>query len=314
MVRSELPPDQRGGPTPDKKRRKEVPQFTLIERICHGVEVVQMGTGERKYHVVWEKDDTPTHTFFSHLQAVLNQHERVIESNLGTQIPLAAKKLLHIPGETQRMAELSYRLSTLGARYLVPLKAQSTLTLKREIDEVSGDLGQVRNKYSKDAKLHLKSALLAPEESHQVDEVLKANLAILDRNKKCLGIVQGTLGRFRTVSQKREEWEAEIEKNFYHLAQRLEELQSGPSERQKKQMINEILGKRAGILARLNGISDPDYYQRIHSRSVQNLARFGEFLGEGNEKRAKRILRQAILKLKRVISDRQERKKTNRER
>lgn len=297
-------------PTERKSRIKEAPQFNFLERICRGVEVVEMEGGERKYHVIWERDDLPVHTWHNTLQQVLNQHERVMERYLGTEIPLAAGKLLRIAGENQKMGELGTRLSNLSGRYLVPLRPPEPSVLKEEIFAIQAKLGQVTNEFKQKAKENLSLAMISPERTRQANGVLEANLAILERNRECLLIVQGTLARFRIVSYRRDVWEQTIENSFQELAQALDSLGRGNlTPKTKEQMARHISGARYGIFVRLNGIVGPEYWARIQTRGIQNLARFGDFLRQGNDQRAQRILQQAILKLERVVKEKQEREK-----
>lgn len=274
----------------------EKPLFTEIEPLCGGVKIVQMATGERKYMVSWMKGDLPARSFMGTIQAVLHQHERVIEKYLGIEIPLAAEGLLRIPGETQKMAELSSRLSSLAAKFLIPLRSGDSSVLKSEVEAICQKISRATNKYKQKAKTALDG-----------NKILEANLEILSRNEECLKIVQGTLRRFRTVSNQRDLWERTIEESFYRLAQRLKELEGEISEKEKKQMVNEISGARAGILARLNKIAGPEYCQRVQTREVQNLAEFGNFLNTGDEPKAKKILQGALFKLERVVREKQER-------
>lgn len=310
------PERESGIPLPEtggKSRREEIPRFSVIGGIWSGVEVVKMETGKetgkRKYHVVWKKDDRPTHNFFGTIQEVLNQHERVIERYLGTVIPLEADQLLKIEGESQRMATLSSALSTLGSRYLGPLGLTDSEKLKNEVTQIRSAIGRVSNEYKKQAQEKLGSALVSPQRDKQVDHVLEANLAILERNQECLSIVQGTLTRSRRVSQKREEWEGTIERSFKELAENLDKLKE-LNKNERGLMAWHISGKGHGVFVRLQGIPGPEYWKRIQTSPIQNLAHFGDFLREGNDQRARRILREAILKLERVVTEKQERQKT----
>lgn len=299
-----------GIPPPAEKRfrRKEIPRFNVLEPICHGVEVVQLETGETKYHVTWEKEAGPAHVFFSTVQQVLNNHERVIERFLGTQIPLAADKLLHLEGEGQRMTDLSRRLTNLAGRYLMPLRSEDSGALKKEIGDIAFTIGRVTNEYKRRAQASLESALATPQRPGQVDRVLEANMAVLKRNEESLLIVQGTLARFRRVSRKRDTWEGTIERSFRELASALLALEKeGLTEYQKEQIARQISGRGYGSWLRLNGINGPEYARRIQTPQVQNLARFGDFLRGGEERRAKRVLREAIFKLERVVQEKRTR-------
>lgn len=287
---------------------KDALSLEPIDRICNGVDVVEVKPGERKYRVTWERGKDKVCSLFDNVRQVLNQHERVVEKYLGRDIPLLAGQLnLRIEGEAQKMGRLAIRLSSLGGQHLTPLGIRDPAGLTKEIGAISGEIGDVTNEHKLSAKHKISSAVTSPKKDTVVDNLLQANISILERNKQALEITQGTLERFRAVSKRREDWEGLITKCFYRMAKRLVELGEKPDAGKRKQIGNEISGEEEGILARLNRISGPEYWQRIQSRDVQNLAGFRDLLRQGEDKKAERVLRDAILKLERVVIERKER-------
>lgn len=144
------------------RRRKETPQFTVVERICHGVEVVQMASGLRRYHVTYEsgrlEQAEPSNYFFDTISQVLNNHERVVQRNLGLLVRLPSGIEVLIPGEAQQMSELSGRLTALSGRHTALATLEQSLSLKGEVAVCLSELGNVTNAYKVAAKQDLEVA------------------------------------------------------------------------------------------------------------------------------------------------------------
>lgn len=296
-----------------RHRRKEIPQFEVVKPICHGVEVVKMSTGERKYHVTWERETGPAHMFLPTAQKVLDTCENVIKRYLGRRIPLNAEKLLEISGETQKMTQIYQGLLVLAQRHLVPLTPETSEDLKNGAQELSEKLGQVTNKHKLVAKRSLQSSTTSPEKKKQEDEILRATIAILDRNRECVEIVRGTLSRFWIVSFWREQQEGVIIRSHQEIARALFRLEQIPlSSDEKEQIAREISGKGWGTWQRLSSLNGPEYTRR--ASQVKNLAGFGDILRKGEEKKAKRVLENALGRLERVLIERAAREKTRGER
>lgn len=292
--------------SPRKSRKKEAPQFSVLERICSGVEVVECTGGKRKYRVVWGEKTlgVPRQCFFTTAQRVLDQHERVVGRYLGTAIPLAVKQVVTIPGEIQQMNKLAVDLTQLRSLYENPFARESLPYFQAEIGFLQREIGQVRNPFKLRAQRELRVAEATPQVREQAQKVLEANLAILRRTEECLGIVGGTTARFEYVSNRRDRWEGLISAAYSDLAKAFDDLDKG-----KTTGFQFVAASKYSRFRQLQTISGPEYWRRIQSPDVKNLANFDAAVQNGDIKRAKRILQAAILKLKRVVQQRQERQK-----
>jgi hypothetical protein len=305
------------------EQREEKSQANLIERICRNVEVVET-MGVRKYRVTWRggvegvggrvsgKGDM-VFCYFDTAQQVINQHERVLEKYLGTEIPLAAGKILAIPGETQKMTEISQQLSSLAAQFIIPLTPQASAQLRERVLKIKEKIGRVTNEYKQKAQVELVKTLFSKDERGTTEAMVSANLAILERTKESLGIVSGTNSRLLQVTRRRNEWEEIISQTFYEMAQIVKNLADGVYDnhpRKREQLARHISGESEySLIGKLNLISGPEYWERIQSREVQKLKEVGDLLREGKNEEAKKKLTAAILKLERVVKEKEGREK-----
>lgn len=303
---------------PPARRGEEVPQFSLIERICHGAEIVQMADGRRRYHVTYERGTfeapQPSHYFFDSVAQVLNNHERVIQRNLGLLVQLPEGTSLLIPGEAQRMSELSGKLTTLVGKQVALVTYDESSSLKGEIASCLSELGNVTNVYKVAAKQDLEVAYVETSAAGQLDAILSSALRITQRDTEALRIAQGTLGRWRIVFAKRdEEVERPIVRRYEDLGKELKRLNGGNlTEREREQVARHISGNE-GLLTQLNRITWPEYWRRIQDRDIQRLSDFGAHVRAGNDTIAVRILEHAISKLWRVAEERVKRERGERE-
>lgn len=313
-----------GGPESLREERKEAPQITVIESIYRNVEVVEID-GTRRYRVTWKagtagveraeaKREKPAVCYFDTAEQVINQHERVLEGYLGTEIPLAANQISQIPGETQKMAKISAALSSLAGQLVIPLTSDASLALKKRIPKIRNEIGAVTNVYKQKAQAELEKAALSEEERERTQAVLAANLAVLKRTAECLGIVGGTASRLRVVTQVKNGWEETMVKTFYELAAIYNDVGKGVYDghpRKREQLARHISGGSEWSLAgKLNQIPGPEYWQRIQTSDVRGLWQVGGFLREEDDEKAKKLLAAAILKLERVVKERKEGKLT----
>lgn len=306
-------------PLPEGKERSS---SQVIEKISRNIWVVEIG-GQRKYQVIWKREIEGVKgissekegvvCFFDTAEQVIHQHERVLENYLGTQIPLAAGKILEIPGETQKMAKISRQLSSLTQEFVVPLRPEVSEKLKEKIVKIKGEIGQVTNEYKQKAQEELAKAFVSPNERERFKAVLEANLAILERTKECLGIVEGTTLRLRIITSVRNQWEEQISKAFYEMAQIVKDLENGvyaERPRKREQLARHISGESEwSLIGKLNLISGPEYWQRIQTREIQKIKEVGNLLREKKDQEALKILREAILKLERVVKEKEAREK-----
>lgn len=300
------------------RRRKEVPQFAVIERICHGVEVVEMTGGQRRYHVTYEHgtldSPAPSHYFFNTIGEVLNNHERVIQGKLGTLHRLPSGDALSIAGEAQQMSSLAERIATLAGSHIALATYEASTTLKDQIVQVRVKLGAVRNPYKVAAKQELGAAFGTPDPKLALDALLAGSLDIVSKNAEDLRIAQGTLARWRLVFDKRRRWEGTIGKAYDELGGLLKKMREGNlTANVREQEARHISGQPEGLLAQLGRISGPEYWVRIQDRDVQRLANFGQALRAGNDQSARGMLEASILKLWRVVEERVKRERGERE-
>lgn len=303
------------------RRREEIPQFTIIEIICrglrgHAVEVVQMANESRRYHVTHDKgtlkSPKPSHYFFDTIPQVLNNHERVIQEELGTLHRLPSGDALFIAGDTQRMSNLAERIATLAGSHIALATYEASTTLKDQIAQVRLELGDVRNPYKVAAKQELETAFGTPNPALALDALLAGGLDIVNKNAEDLRIAQGTLGRWRIVFTKRDDVERQIVAKYHELEARLKALQEGKLEGRSREQAARHISGREGLLAQLNRICLPEYWARIQDRDVQRLADFGPQIRSGKDEQAIKILEGAITKLWRVVEERTKRKKGER--
>lgn len=303
--------------------RKETPQVKVVEVITRNIKVVEID-GLRKYQVVWKsgiagvegvtppRKGEPVISYFDTAEQVIHQHERVLENYLGVQIPLAAGKILTIPGEAQKMAKISQELSSLAGQFVIPFTPQASAQLKEKTAKIKEEIGRVTNVYKLKTQAELAKAFLSEDEQKAAEAVLSANLAILERAKESLGIVSGTNSRLRRVTNRRNEWEQVVNSTFYEMAQIVKNLENGvytDHPRKREQLARHLSGESEySLLGKLNLISGPEYYQRIQSREVQRLGEVGDLLRKEKDERVRTILFGVILKLERVIKEKEERK------
>jgi len=301
---------------------KEKPSFQIIEKISRNIRVVEIG-GQRKYQVIWKRgtegvegaslEKEGAACYFDTAQQVIHQHERVLENYLGIQIPLAAGKILEIPGETQKMAKISQELSSLFGQFAIPLAPQASEQLKERVAKIKGEIGAASNEYKQKAQADLSRAFLSPEERERTQAVLGANLAILERTKECVGIVEGTNERLRIITRKRNEWEETIANAFYEMAKIVKDFENGVYSghpRKIEQLARHISGESEwSLIGKLNLISGPEYWQRIQTGEIQRLKKVGDLFRKGRNEDALKILREAILKLERVVKEKEAREK-----
>lgn len=306
---------------PPARRGKELPQFTPIETICHGVEVVAMLEGRRRYHVTYERGtlESPEQSnyFFDTAPEVLNNLERVMQRNLGLLLEFPEfpeETSILIPGEAQRMNQLSGKVATLAGKHIALTTHEQSTSLKGEIASCLEELGDVRNPYKVGAKQDLQAAYAATSPPGQLDAILSSALMITQRDTETLRIAQGTLGRWRIVFAKRDrEVEGPIVRRYNELRRELLRLQRGNLSQEEREQAARHISGIEGLVAQLNRITWPEYWQRIQDRDVQRLSDFGAHLRAGNDAVAIRILEGAISKLWRVAEERDKRRSGERE-
>lgn len=305
-----------------RRRGKEAPQFDVVERICSGVEVVQMGR-KRLYHVVYSRGGRggkeQADYFFPTIGEVLNNQERVIQQNVGLALE-SSSGFITLPGEFQRMGDLSQRIAAVVARSVSPLTQSGSRHLRGELVEFINELEQVTNPDKVEARGRLVTVyertkpaseqdveIVSPEE---VLEILRSNEGLARRMRDVLGKAQGVLTKWNLVYTKREDWEILILRKQTEILDELVRLRRGNLSRgDREQAARHISGEKDGTLAVLNRISGPEYLGRVHSREVQRLSQFGTLMRAGNDRRAIRILEDAAKKLARVALDREKRLK-----
>lgn len=288
----------------------EETEYTEVARICEGIWIVEFtmnNVAKRLYQVVWGEQSLaiPRVCYFETAQEVLNQHQRVIERILGTEIPLTAVQMLTIPGEMQRMGQFSERMVNLSRRFTNPLAQRSRAYFQKETELLQKELGPVTNRYKRVTKKHLAQAQAVGDNITEVQEVTDANLAILERMKECLGIARGTTVRYEKMLNQRNSWEDTIAAVFENLGRALEQVRQGKTEN-----LSFVAGSRYSQFAQLARIPGPEYWARIKSLEVQKLGVFPDLIKEGKTEEAKRVLQGVILKLERVVANRKERKAT----
>lgn len=307
------------------RRRREVPEFTLIETICrgvrgHGVEVVQTTSGPRRYHVTYEKgtfeEPRLANYFFDTIAEVLDNHERVMQSKLGMLARFPSGRELRIAGGTQEMSSLADRIATLAGSHIALATYEESSRLKDEIAATEMELGNVRNPYKVAAKQELGIAVGTSDPALQLDALLAGGLDISHKASEDLRIAQGVLARWRLVFAKRRTWEGIINRRYDELGEELERLRTGGlTSDAREQAARHISGPQEGVLAQLNKIEGPEYWQRIQDRDVQRLADsgFGAHIRAGNDRMAIKILEDAISKLWRVGEERTKRERGEKE-
>lgn len=303
---------------PQPGRTKETPQFTPIEQICHGVEIVRNLDGKRQYHVMYERGtfESPllAHYFFATADLVLHNLERVIQQKLGMLIKLPTGDRLTITGDAQKMSDLSKRIANLAGWHVSLTTYDESLALKGEIDTARKQLGRVRNPYKVGASKALGVASKTASPKTQLDALLEANVHSAEKMSEDLRIAQSILDRWRKVFAKRNrEVEGPIVKKYYELAKGSAQLQQGDLNANAREQAARHVSGQEGLVADLNKITWPEYWQRIQDPDVQRLREFGAHIRAGNDTVAAKILEGAIRKLWRVVEERQKRQRGERE-
>jgi len=313
---------------------KETPEVKQIAKITQNIWVVEIN-GKRQYEVKWkagtkevkDKDGNPAikvkgkdtvTSYFDSIEQIIHQHERVIEGYLGTEIKLGAEKVLTIPGEAQKMEEISHDLFSLIGKYVAPLALtpKSSSELKSAAIGIRKKIGVTKNEYKLKASHELEQAILSDDKTKNIQLVFDSNINILQRTEQILGLIEGTTNRLQTCNYHRDQWESTISEIFINLAGVLNSLRSGgySTAGERETLARRISGKdKSTVIGRLNEISGPEYWQRIQSPEVKRIAKLGELFRAGNIEGTERILEEAIVKLERVVKDKQDRDLANRE-
>lgn len=305
-----------------RRRGKEAPQFSVVERICHGVEVVEMTDGTRQYRVTYERGtpDSPKTVplFFSTIPEVLNNHERVAQHEVGHALDWSGGITI-VSGELQKMGDFSQRLSPLAAYFVSPLTGRSSFDVRRKIAGFVEELKDVTNPHkvaARDQLVVVYERSRVPREdagegisTENVQGILESNREIASRMEQALKIAQGVLGRWRFVYDKREGWEELIVKKYEEVVKELEALRSGNLTARAREQAALHISAEKGLFAQLLRINGPEYRTRMMSREIQRLAKFGDHIRAENDKTAEKILEDAASKLWRVVSDREKRLK-----
>ncbi|MDP3998256.1 MAG: hypothetical protein Q8P89_01400 [bacterium] len=289
-----------GGARPLLHRRKDIPkEYTVAEEIVKNTVLVDE---EGDYHVLWDK----SHYYFHDLQAVLYNHDRVIENYQGILITIG-ERVLEIEGEIPQAARLANRLSMISAGFR-DAGSQTPETRQKlwgELGELRDEIGQVRNELKRQGKdkIIIASSTTQPEVAGK--KTREAAGDFLDRAVDAAAKLEGALERKEKVVQKREEWERKIVRSYSILGVYLSELETRKvlTLRFLQSMSLQIASGQKNISVDLQGIPGQPYKQRMETPEIKNLGQIPEAVQKGDFLLTKRILREAIKMLKPVVDE-----------
>lgn len=284
-------------------RRKDIPKegtYTIVEEIVKGGVLVDE---EGDYHVFWDK----SHSYFQDIYGVLRQHERVIEKYQGILISVG-DRVLEIEGEIPQVARFASRLSIISAGFRDNAfqTPQTRRKLLGELGALKDEIGQVRDELKKQGKDKIMIALSTTKPKVAGEKTQEAAGDFLGRAADAADKLRGVVKRKERVEEKRVEWEGKIEDSFGVLSTYLLKLEEGQSLTRRgfrRSIIQQISESPDSILADLQSITGQPYKRRIAHAAIRNLRQIPEAVRRGDLLCTKKILIEAIAKLKAVADE-----------
>ncbi len=297
-----------GGAEPLMHRRKDIPKegtYTIVEEVVKdGILIDEDGD----YHVFWDK----SHNYFQDIHGVLRQHERVIEKYQGILISVG-DRVLEIEGEIPQVAHFASRLSMISAGFRSDSfqTPQTRRKLLGELGVLKDEIGQVRDELKKQGKDKITIALSTTKPKVAGEKTQEAVGDFLGRASDAADKLEGVFKRKEKVEQKRAEWEGKIGNSLGVLAAYLLELEEGKSFTYgfSRSIIQQISESPKSILADLQSITGQPYKRRMEHSALRNLSQIPEAVRRGDLLRTKKVLEEAISKLKVVIDEKTERER-----
>lgn len=305
-------PSVAGGARPLLHRHEPIPkegEYKVVEEIIPGVVLIDE---QGSYHVFWGG----SHYYVQDgIQGVLNNHDRVIENLQGTMIAIKNEtvEFLEIAGEIPQAMRFSARLSMIsaGLRNTSLQTPQTRRQLLGELGQLRDEIGQVRNELKRRGKDEITIALSVSEPKVAGEKAREAAKDFLERASEAAAKLEGALKREERIIRKRDGWEKIIEDSFKILVIYLYQLQKREKPKQKwlNAMVTQITASENNLLQKLQGITGQPYKNRMLQREIERLAELPGVVEKGDFLLTKRILKEAILKLKRVIDEKDERER-----
>lgn len=303
-----------GGARPllHRDREKPIPkegEYKVVEEIIPGVVLIDE---QGSYHVFWGG----SHYYVQDgIQGVLNNHDRVIENLQGTMIAIKNEtvEFLEIAGEIPQAMRFSARLSMIsaGLRNTSLQTPQTRRQLLGELGQLRDEIGQVRNELKRRGKDEITIALSVSEPKVAGEKAREAAKDFLERATEAATKLEGAIKREERILQKRNKWEGVIEDSFRILGNYLLGLEERgkPTPRWLQSMTLQIALSRKNILSDLQAISGQPYKRRMEQPEIKRLGQLPDAVAQGDFLMTKRILREAILMLERVVKEKAERER-----
>lgn len=292
-------------------RREPIPrdgEYTVVEEIVKdGVVIDERGN----YHVFWGR----SHYYFQDLQAVLYNHDRVIEKLQGTLITIQndTQRILEIEGEIPQVTRFAGRLSLIsaGLRNVSLQTPQSHRRLLGELGQLQDEIGQVRDEFKKRGKEKITVALSGVEPAVAGQKTQEAAKDFLERATEAANKLEGAVKREERILQKRDKWEGVIEDSFRILGKYLLGLEERgqPTPRWLQSMTLQIALSQKNIFSDLQAIAGQPYKRRMEQPEIKRLSELPDAVAQGDFLMTRRILREAILMLERVVKEKAERER-----
>ncbi|MBI2196685.1 hypothetical protein HYU45_03700 [Candidatus Daviesbacteria bacterium] len=304
-------PQIAGGARPLLHRREDIPkegEYTVVEEIVKdGILVDERGY----YHVFWGK----SHYYFQDFQAVLYNHDRVIENLQGTLITVQndVHRVLEIEGEIPQVIRFAHRLSFIsaGLRNVSLHSPQTRRQLLGELSQLKDEIGQVRNELKKQGRDKILAALASAKPEAARQQVQQSARDFLERASDAAAKLEGAVQREEILLRKRNRWEERIEDSFRILGNYLWQLEERkhPTPRWLNSLSLQTAAGPKNILADLQGIPGQPYKGRMEQPEIRRLAEIPDVIARNDFLSAKRILNEAILMLSRVVKEKAERER-----
>lgn len=295
----------------ERKRGYEVSQ-TLGQRI-------EVDTSS-KIHLFWGRDgEEEVEHVFSDIAPAIRQQQHVIEGWLGLEEEIRGH-LLAIPGEAQEIEGLVKETMGIARRFLgpQPLTRRERENIRRQLEDLIGRIGAVRNAHKVAFKHGLEAAYpqtvvdaatdVAPAKPQVAAEVYRAAEAGLARLQEIARKVAGVGIRLQILLGEEERARQVIKATYeslHRLLVRLKDNRLTPKDLER--IAKQVCGEGANLINGLESIWVPPYGLRVRSREVQRLRKMGEYAAAGNQQQMVNALTGAFLKLRSVVKELQDR-------
>lgn len=275
-----------------------------------------------RLHIFWGRDGDEVEHVFDDVVTAMCQDKHVLESYLGLREQIR-RNLLIIPGESQKIDALVRGAMDLAKELFEPeaLTVAQHQRIKGRLGRLIAEIGAVRNAYKVKFKAQLREARKALDAGDvgkakklgAAADLYKGAEAGLARLEDIAKKVRGVGIRLEILLREEERVRRTIHATYTSLQRLLvKKLPEGGNLSQKDllRIASQICGGKSNLVNGLESIWIPPYGQRVRSREVRRLWKVEEYAAAGDTERMRNAVKGAFLKLRPVIKEMEDRRKT----